>query len=416
MPVPRKVGVLTPADERNRVRDLARRVAEIAASPENEIIKQRWRDVNALRRPDRAPVWCCPVGCWPELLPEESLSCSDPYLRGFEREFRRTLIKCEIGDDSPVESFWPVGASFDVVPPNVWGLDAKHVNPDCPGGAWAFDPPLKTEQDLDRLRLPVYTYNEPRTQEHLSRAHDLIGDILPVKLTCGASINATLATQATELRGLGEIMMDMAAQPQLVHRLMAHLRDGALSTLDQMEATGLLTFNGTGPMFTSDPIGPEPANGRLTCANLWGHANNQEFDLISPAMWKEFSLDYQMPVLKRFGLVSYGCCDDLTHKIDGVITIPNLRMFISSAWTDLDKVIEKCGSRYTIMWRQKASEVVFTEDSDIDRIDRHLNNGMRRLKGCYYQVVLRELQTLAGHMDRLHVWTRMGIEAAERWA
>ncbi|MGB9620007.1 MAG: hypothetical protein ACPL7K_06320, partial [Armatimonadota bacterium] len=82
----------------------------------------------------------------------------------------------------------------------------------------------------------------------------------------------------------------------------------------------------------------------------------------------------------------------------------------------LDRVIEKCGNRYTIMWRQKASEVVFTEDVDIDRINKHLNDGMRRLRGCYYQVVLRELQTLAGHMDRLHAWARMGIEAAERWA
>ncbi len=406
---------MTSNEERECVRDLARRVAEIAASPKNEIIKKRWRDVNALRRPDRAPVWCCPVGCWPELLPEESLSCSDPYLRGFEREFRRTLMKREIGDDTPVESSWPVAASFDVEPANVWGLDTKHVNPETPGGSWAYDPPLKTEEDFDCLRVPVYTYNEARTQEHLSRANDLIGDILPVKLTCGTRVNPTLENEAAELRGLGEIMMDMATQPGLVDRLMAHLRDANLSVMDQMEATGLLTSNTCGPMYESDPIG-DPDNGRITGANLWGHANNQEFDLVSPAMWKEFALDYQIPVLKRFGLVSYGCCDDLTHKIDGVLTIPNLRMFISSAWTDLDKVIEKCGTRYTIMWRQKASEVVFAGDSDIDRIREHLNNGMRKLQGCCYQVVLRELQTLAGHLDRLHLWTRAAIAAAETWA
>jgi len=407
---------VTISDERDYVRRLAWQVAEIAAGSENAEIKKRWRDVNALRKPDRAPVWCCPVGCWPELLPEESLACSDPYLRGFEREFRRILIKHEIGDDTPVESYWSVGASFDVDPPNVWGVDIKRRNPDAPGGSWAYDPPLKSEEDFDRLRMPVYTFNEARTNEALSRAHDLIGDILPVRLVCGPNVNATLETQAAELRGLAQIMEDMAARPELVHRLMAHVRDATLATMDQMEATGLLTFNGCGPMFESEPIGPKPADGRLTCANLWGHANNQEFDQVSPAMWKEFALDYQMPVLKRFGLVSYGCCDDLTHKIDGVLTIPNLRIFVSSAWTDLDKVIDKCDGRYAIMWRQKASEVVFTPDSDLDRIARHLDDGMRRLKGCYYQVVLRELQTLAGHMDRLHVWTRMAVEAAQRWA
>jgi len=44
-------------NERTYIRELARQVAEIAASPENARIKQRWRDVNALRKPDRPPVW-----------------------------------------------------------------------------------------------------------------------------------------------------------------------------------------------------------------------------------------------------------------------------------------------------------------------------------------------------------------------
>lgn len=36
--------------------------------------------------------------------------------------------------------------------------------------------------------------------------------------------------------------------------------------------------------------------------------------------------------------------------------------------------------------------------------------------GCYYQVVLRELQTLAGHADRLQVWTQLAKEAVSRYA
>ncbi|HEY3416671.1 MAG TPA: hypothetical protein VGM23_07285, partial [Armatimonadota bacterium] len=56
-------------EERAYVRELARQVAEIAASPENARIKQRWCDVNALRKPDHSPVWCRPVAAWSELLP-----------------------------------------------------------------------------------------------------------------------------------------------------------------------------------------------------------------------------------------------------------------------------------------------------------------------------------------------------------
>ena len=42
--------------------------------------------------------------------------------------------------------------------------------------------------------------------------------------------------------------------------------------------------------------------------------------------------------------------------------------------------------------------------------------GCQRLQGRYYQIVLRELQTLAGHPDRLHVWTRHAKAAAARYA
>lgn len=399
-------------EQRDYVRDLARQVAEIAASERNQRAIKRWRDVNALRKPDRAPVWCCPVGAWSEVLPDESLACADPWLRSVEAGFRRILTKQEIGDDEPVNGWFSVGAAFDCEPANTWGIDVgKHSSGEA-GGAWAYDPPLKSIEDLSTLRLPVYTHNEVRTRESLGRAEDLLGDILPVKLSCGFPLHATICCYAADLRGLSELMMDMAVEPELVHRLMAHVRDAVLGAIDQIEATGLLSANNTGPMYCSDPVGPETGDGPLTCANLWTNANSQEFDQVSPAMWEEFLLAYQMPILERFGLSAYGCCENLTHKIDGVLRIPNLRIFVSSAWTDLDRVIERVGRTHTIMWRQKASEVVFPDDTE--GIRRHLEEGTRRLRGCYYQIVLRELQTLAGHPNRLREFTRLAIEAAER--
>ena len=141
--------------------------------------------------------------------------------------------------------------------------------------------------------------------------------------------------------------------------------------------------------------------------------NSQEFDQVSPAMWDEFLLAYQRPIMARYGLVGYGCCEGLTHKIDGVLSIPNLRIFVCSAWTDLDTAIDRCGTDYVIMWRQKASDVVFPDA--VSAIRRDLEEGMRRLEGCHVQIVLRELQTLAGHPDRLHVWAECAKEAAAKY-
>ena len=66
------------------------------------------------------------------------------------------------------------------------------------------------------------------------------------------------------------------------------------------------------------------------------------------------------------------------------------------------------------MWRQKASDVVFPDDEGAIRDD--LMEGARQLQGHYYQVVLRELETLSGHPDRLHVWTAHAKEAVAKYS
>jgi hypothetical protein len=262
--------------------------------------------------------------------------------------------------------------------------------------------------------VPQFGVNVEATEERAERAAELLGAAMPVEVVCEPPLGATLGTAAADLRGLEQMAFDMAAGSELAHRLMAYLRDATLAAMDAAEASGRITRNNRGAMLESDSVGPEPVGGRLTCANLWCMANSQEFEHVSPAMWEEFLLCYQRPILSRFGLVAYGCCENLTHKIDGVLAIPNLRIFVASAWTDLGQAIERVGGRYVVMWRQKASDVVFPEDVGV--IAKALDEGMRKLRGTRAQVVLRELQTLAGHPDRLHVWTRLAIEAAERWS
>ena len=399
--------------ERDLVRALARQVAEIAWSNENEIIKQRWRDVNALRKPDRAPVWCRPVGAWDELLPKEKLTCSDPWLRQLERGFRQALTKKEIDDDDPLERYFAVSAVFDRDPANTWGVDIRHEDSGQEGGAWAYDPPLKDQEDLARLQMPAFTFNPDETERKLAQVHDLLGDIWPIKLVCEPPLGATLCTPAANLVGLTPLMLNLAMVPEMMHQLMGYLRDATLRAIDAVEASGLVTPNTNGPMTCSDPIG-EPEDATYTCKNLWMMANSQEFDQVSPKMWEEFLLNYQKPIFERFGLVGYGCCENLTTKMEGVLSIPNLRIFVCSAWTNLDKLMARVGNDYVIMWRQKASDVVFPDDPA--KIRQDLEEGAEKLQGSHYQIVLRELQTLAGHPDRLHVWTQYAKEAAAKYA
>ena len=407
-------------EQRDIVRELGRKVQALALSDEYEARRRRWRDVNALRKPDRAPVWCKPIGCWGELLPEGGLSCPDEPWRGMERAFRQVLIKDDIGDDSLVEPYYAVPAAIAVEGGHTWGVEVRYIRPAEAGGAWHHDPPITCEADLDKLRPPRFVHDADETQRRLDRAASILDRVMPVKLTAAPPLRPSVAHEASELVGLGNLLLLLAMNPEMCHRLMRFIADGIAASMDQVEAMGVLTENNIAEMYCSDPITTGDsrlgralsASPSLRIADLWGHSDGQEFGAVSPEMFEEFQLAYERPLLERFGRSSFGCCEDLTRKIDRVLTIRNLRILVASAWTDLDKVIAAVGRKYTIMWRQKATDVVYPADTE--PIRRHLDEGCRRLKGQCYQVVCRELQTLAGHPRRLHEWAALAKAAAER--
>ena len=125
-------------------------------------------------------------------------------------------------------------------------------------------------------------------------------------------------------------------------------------------------------------------------------------------------MSHHRQLFQQFGAVQYGCCENLTTKTEIVRRIPNLRIFVCSFWSDLDRVVAACGTTCTIMWRQSAAQV--TVNATLDEHRAHLESGLKRLQGHYYQIVLRELQTLNGRPERLREWARLAIRMAEEFA
>ena len=79
--------------------------------------------------------------------------------------------------------------------------------------------------------------------------------------------------------------------------------------------------------------------------------------------------------------------------------------------------MSSCGGRRPC--RASPRPVVFPDDESgrpaAATIRRDLEQGCRQLQGYRYQIVLRELQTLSGHPDRLHEWTRAAVEMAAKY-
>ena len=403
-----------PESDLRIVRDLARQVMHLAQSEQYERRRQRWRDVNELRTPDRAPVWCRPALVWREIMPDSVLQCGDPTCRTIERSLRRDLYKDTVGDDHIVEPWWGVRAAIRVEEPPVWGLPTKQSIGSTEQGGFRYFHPIETPDDYEKLRVPRFYHDAEATERAASQMHDILGDAMPVRVTGQPPLSPQLQNYLEALRGMGPMMEDLAFRPQMVHRAMAKLTEGVLNAMRVTEEGGVLTTNHHEPMFCSDPVNSPPEEGPVGLHNLWVAANSQEFDTVSPPMHEEFLLSYQKVLFQSFGRVQYGCCESLSNKTDIVLGIPNLRIFVCSFWSDLETIIEACGTDYCIMWRQSAAQVTLPDTLEEHR--EHLEHGLQMLQGHPYQIVLRELETLHGHENRLQEWARLGIEMAEKYA
>ena len=69
---------------------------------------------------------------------------------------------------------------------------------------------------------------------------------------------------------------------------------------------------------------------------------------------------------------------------------------------------EAVEDRYTIEWRQKATDVVYA--SDLTDVRKHLERGLRLASGCRIQTVLQELETTKYNLRRLPDWCALAKE------
>jgi hypothetical protein len=115
--------------------------------------------------------------------------------------------------------------------------------------------------------------------------------------------------------------------------------------------------------------------------DLWCHCSAQEFALISPAMHDEFLLQYQFPIMARFGLSAYGCCEDLTRKIAMLRKVPNLRRIAVTPRADVARCAEQIGADYVLSWRPNPAQMICC-GFDPDLIRKVVTDALDACKGC----------------------------------
>jgi len=396
------------------LRRLACRVAGLAARPIEQEKRNLWYRHNALE-PTRPLIFCDPENGWNEVITPRQLECEGEFARQWEMALREEIFwGTKMCDDRVVAPYFNVPYVYTE---SDWGMHETMIGGQD-GGSYTWDPPLKSYDDFRKLHFPQITVDEEATGRVLALANDTLGDLLTVRLNTAWWWSLGMTWTLVNLRGLEQLMYDMVDHPDELHRLMAFLRDGHMTRLDFLEQNGLLSLNNNDTYVGSGGFGwthelPQPDfDGHVRTCDMWGFAESQETVCVSPQMFAEFVFPYQLPLLERFGLNCYGCCEPLDKRWYIVKQIPNLRRVSVSPWSDLAKMAEMLGDRY--IYSMKPSPTDLAMDSfDEERIRIGIREAFRITRGCRVEVIMKDTHTIRNDPRRVMRWVRIVREEAE---
>ena len=404
-------------DDVRILRDLFKRKREIAQDPLTAERKSLWLRHHSLdsRRP---MILAETSGVLDECVPVSALRCHEDWARGMERGLLDLIFRREhVRDDFVVEPWINVGWDISV---GNYGVDVPHVRADNDGklGSYHWDPPIKNlDTDLDKLHFRALSVNREKTHVWHAFVEDLFGDILPVRRRGWYWWTTGLTWTAIDLFGMEPMMMAMLDNPNGLHRLMSFLRDDFMNYLDWMERERLLPLNNEDDYIGSGSIGytldlPHiDLNGGTAARvkDMWGLSESQETVGVSPSMFEEFVFQYQAPIISRFGLAYYGCCEPIHARMRIIKRLPNLRAVSVSPWCDQPKMAEECRGKY-VFCRKPNPALISTDRWDEEAIREDLRGTLRVTPGCAVELVMKDVHTLRDQPWRLGRWCDLARE------
>ncbi|NLM76649.1 MAG: hypothetical protein GX173_00995 [Ruminococcaceae bacterium] len=405
--------------ERTIIRDLAKKTQAYALSDDMQQRRRLWTDHNSLSF-SRPLVYIRAIP-QDDCIDSRLLQCTDPWLRQLEMKLLLNEYRMRLQDDTIVEPYLVVRAVLKTAEQGVYGLPAHLGEKPRAGGAAAFRPSLIEERDIEKIQVADYEVDEAATRGQQDKLADLVGDILPVVVDrqgvlCGMWAN-DISTILAQLRGLEQLMWDLYDRPEWLHRLLGLMQSHIIKHMDQTEQAGgfrLINHQNQAMPYARELPPPQADNIPVSPKTLWGYMASQETTGVGPDQFETFMFNYQKPILERYGLVAYGCCEDLTRKISVIRTLKNLRRIAVSPFAERYACAEQIGRDYVLSWRPDPSSHV-SNGLDEDYVLRDLHDAFTCFdaQGCCFDITLKDVETVGGDSSVLIRWSKLVKKAIQ---
>ena len=399
------------------LRELGKKLAEIAALPVQEEKKKLWAANNDLK-PIRPMVHIDQLP-WHEIRHSKEIEqkCEDPFLRSIEEYILKLLYRwkhfpCDMVVENRID-----------IPKTVHNLNygvhiiEETVKTDENNDVFShkYQDQIATPEQLAALKPDVLTVDPELDKKHMEICEEIFDGVIPVRLE-GVQIHAGLWDRISQMRSVEKILWDIIDKPEFIVQTVKKFIDLTMSTIDQCENLGLLDhqlqyIHCTGA-YTNDLPQKDYNGGKSRAKDCWALGMSQIFATVSPAMHEEFEIDLVKPVYERFGLFYYGCCEPLEKKINIIKKIKNVRKISVSPWANIDESADNMGKDYVLSL--KPNPAFIAAGVSEQEIRKQIEAAVRACKrsGSPLEIILKDVSTVSYKLESLDHWNRIAMEYA----
>lgn len=401
--------------DRRILRELAQRKVNYATDAKNDAILKKWEALGNGRR--EAPTMRLLFGNLVGEILEPRMHCEGETARNIERTLLRSFAGRELfDDDTPLSPTYELewisyGRPFGIAPQRI--KDEKT-------GGYHIEPVIEDlEEELEKMRGGKINVSREKTLAQRELVEDIFGDILPTRMVT-ASLRGAITNPLVHLMGMENYYMAMYDCPEALHAVMDMATTVYEQYYDLLEKEGLLV-----PTCGISPVAQEsfafncelPTDSVSKTTECWGFLESQETTAVSPDTFGEFVFPYQDRLVKRFGLLSYGCCErvdaiwqDYLSKWD------NLRKLSVSPFNNEEQVGEYLRGTNVVYYSKPRADLVTTPGSlDEDVLRKDFRRICEASSGCLLEIAQREVMTLRGDADRGRRYVQIAKECIEEY-
>ena len=403
--------------DRARLRELAVKQLEFANCEKNNVILKKW---NALANGHRemTTVRLLFSNFVNEVITPR-MQCEGKMARELEFKLLWTMVGRELFDDDT-----PISPTFDMQ--YVSGVKPFGAEPrislakiDDPKG-YHIEPILEDlEEEIDKLRGGGFWVDKDQTCKNMEYAQEAFGDILQVRLV-QPSLTGGITNPLVRLMSMENYYLSMYDAPEALHEVMDMATRVFEEYYDYLEREKLLL-----PTYDFTPLAQEsfafnselPRDHVEKTTQCWGFLESQETTAVSPEMYGEFVYPYQDRLVRRYGLLSYGCCERVDALWEDYLSKwKNLRKLSVSPFNNEPQVGEYLRGSNVIYYSKPRAEFVTRHGCmDEDALRANFKMVCESASGCLFEVAQREVGTIYGDVERGRRYVQILRECIEAY-